>query len=190
MFLCYFPKGSNNGVFLVIKILRKNTQNFVTHFSFFVTGKSLPVHCIVEGICSLEESIGWKRRPAVERDTYVIIPVSTPFQNIVHAALFRLGYPAESAAAARGSVWIKNWKSLSFDQISDDPVITVGDILGELSTVATLRIQLFRGKPGALAEIKDKLLRFLLLQSHGLLLSSGCPLDEVSYFLVNLYCFL
>lgn len=115
----------------------------------------------------------------IEIDTYVIIPVATPFHNLVQAALLRLGYSAESAAAAKGSVLIKNWKALTFDQISDDPLITVGDILGELSTVATLRIQVFRGRPGVVTDIKDKLLRFLLLQSHGLLISSGCPLDEV-----------
>lgn len=114
-----------------------------------------------------------------EIDTYVIIPVATPFHNIVQAALLRLGYSPESAAAAKGSVLIKNWKALTFDQISDDPLITVGDILGELSTVATLRIQVFRGRPGIMTDIKDKLLRFFLLQSHGLLISSGCPLDEV-----------
>ncbi|CAH1103110.1 unnamed protein product [Psylliodes chrysocephalus] len=148
------------------------------------SAKSLPVHCIVEAICSLEDNRAiqhgvWRRRPIIEIDTYVIIPVGTPFHNLVQAALFRLGYSSESAAAAKGSVLIKNWKALSFDQISDDPLITVGDILGELSTVATLRIQVFRGRPGVLNEIKDKLLRFLLLQSHGLLLSSGCPLDEI-----------
>ncbi|CAG9816726.1 unnamed protein product, partial [Phaedon cochleariae] len=151
---------------------------------YFVLAKSLPVHCIVEAICSLEESRSlqhgvWRRRPMIEIDTYVIIPVGTPFHNLVQAALFRLGYSSESAAAAKGSVLIKNWKALTFDQISDDSLITVGDILGELSTVATLRIQVFRGRPGVLSEIKDKLLRFLLLQSHGLLLSSGCPLDEI-----------
>ncbi|XP_018578899.1 DNA-binding protein SATB1 isoform X2 [Anoplophora glabripennis] len=146
--------------------------------------KSLPVHCIVEAIHTLDENRPmqhgvWRRRPMIEIDTYVIIPVATPFHNLVHAALLRLGYSAESAAAAKGSVLIKNWKALTFDQISDDPLITVGDILGELSTVATLRIQVFRGRPGTMADIKDKLLRFLLLQSHGLLISSGCPLDEI-----------
>nr|CAI5821095.1 unnamed protein product [Callosobruchus analis] len=121
----------------------------------------------------------WRRRPMIEIDTYVIIPVGTPFHNLVQTALFRLGYSAESAAAAKGSVLIKNWKALSFDQISDDPLITVGDVLGELATVATLRIQVFRGRPGTLSDIKDKLLRFLILQGHGILLSSGCPLDEI-----------
>ncbi|XP_066158190.1 homeobox protein dve-1 isoform X2 [Euwallacea fornicatus] len=147
------------------------------------SGKSIPVHCIVEAISVLEDNRFhqgvWRRRPMVETDTYVIIPIGTPFHNLVQAALFRLGYSSESAAAAKGSVLIKNWKSLNFDQISDDPLVTVGDILSELSTVATLRIQVFRGKPGSLNDIKDKLLRYLLLQSHGILLSSGCPLDEM-----------
>ncbi|XP_030756173.1 uncharacterized protein LOC115882316 [Sitophilus oryzae] len=147
------------------------------------TGKSIPVHCIVETISVLDENRiqhgVWRRRPLIETDTYVIIPTGTPFHNLVQAALYRLGYSPESAAAAKGSVLIKNWKALNFDQISDDPLVTVGDILGELSTVATLRIQVFRGKPGFLTDIKDKLLRYLLLQSHGILLSSGCPLDEM-----------
>lgn len=43
-----------------------------------------------------------------------------------------------------GSVVIKNWKPLSFDKIADGPLVSVGDILGELTTVATLRIQIFR----------------------------------------------
>lgn len=119
----------------------------------------------------------------VETDSYVIIPVGTPFHGLVQAALLRLGYSADSAVAAKGSVIIKNWKALTFEQISDDPLVTVGDILGELTTIATLRIQVFRGRPGTFSDIKDKLLRFLLLQSHGLLISSGCPLDEVFVFL-------
>lgn len=39
---------------------------------------------------------------------------------------------------------IKNWKPLSFDKIAESPLVTVSDILGELTTVATLRIQIFR----------------------------------------------
>lgn len=116
----------------------------------------------------------------VETDSYVIIPAGTPFHSLVHAALLRLGYSAESAAAAKGALMIKNWKALSFDQISEDPLVTVGDILGDLTTLATLRIQVFRGRPSILNDVKDKLLRFLLAQSHGLLMSTGCPLDEVS----------
>lgn len=142
------------------------------------------MHCVVETISSLEESRiinqnPWRRRSIVETDSYVIIPVGTPFQGLVQAALLRLGYSAESAATAKGSVVIKNWKALTVDQISDDPLVTVGDILGELTTVATLRIQVIRNRSTAITDIKEKLLRFFLTQSQGLLVSAGCPIDEV-----------
>lgn len=149
---------------------------------------------MVEAVCTLDEKriqqqTPWRRRTAIETDSYVIIPVGTPFHNLVYTALLRLGYSAESASAARGSLIIKNWKALTFDQITEDPLVTVGDILGELTTVATLRIQVFRGRPSIYAEIKDKLLRFLLMQSHNLLASSGCPLDEVRIY-IYFYFFL
>ncbi|KAK9889904.1 hypothetical protein WA026_008707 [Henosepilachna vigintioctopunctata] len=159
-----------------------NSKNLLGYFKH--AAKSLPVHCIVEAISSLDENRSlhhgvWRRRPMVETDSYVIIPVGTPFQSLVQTALLRLGYSQESASAARGSVLIRNWKALSFDQISDDPMVTVGDILGELSTIATLKIQVFRARPGALSDIRDKLLKFMLVQSHGMLLNAGCPLDEI-----------
>lgn len=155
-------------------------------FFLFVAAKSLPVHCVVESIGTLDDSRvmqhgPWRRRPLIEIDSFVIIPVGTPFHSLVQVALLRLGYSSESAAAAKGSVVIKNWRALNFDQISEDPLVTVGDILGELTTVATLRIQVFRGRPGSVSDIKDKLLKFLLVQSHGLLASTGCPLDEVIF---------
>jgi len=43
----------------------------------------------------------------------------------------------------------------------------------------TLKITIIRTKPTQLAEIKDKLLKLLILQSHTVLRSTGCPLDEV-----------
>ncbi|XP_044765458.1 uncharacterized protein LOC123321769 isoform X2 [Coccinella septempunctata] len=148
------------------------------------SAKSLPVHCIVEGVSSLDDKIPergpWRRRPIVETDSYVIIPVGTPFHNLVQVALLRLGYPQDTVSAARGSVMIKNWKPLSFDKITVDPMVTVGEILGELSNIATLKIQVFRARPGATSDVKDRLLRFMLLQSHGILLNSGCPLDELT----------
>ncbi|XP_054268254.1 homeobox protein dve-1-like [Macrosteles quadrilineatus] len=145
-------------------------------------GKSLPVHCIVESVASLQQwkSIRNTRRTVLETDSYVIIPVNTTFQDLVQVALQRLGYPKENASAAKGSVVIKNWKPLSFDKIAESPLVTVGDILGELTTVATLRIQIFRPRTSVLTDMKDKLLRLLLVQSHALLLSSGCPLDEMT----------
>ncbi|XP_075237468.1 SATB1_N and homeodomain domain-containing protein dve [Lycorma delicatula] len=146
------------------------------------TGKSLPVHCIVETVWSLQQ---WKsskttRNTAVETDSYVIIPVNTAFQDLVQVALQRLGYSKEIAAVAKGSIVIKNWKPLSFDKIAESPQMTVGELLGELTTIATVRIQIFRSRPSALTDMKEKLLRLLLVQSHALLLSSGCPLDEVT----------
>ncbi|XP_063218834.1 uncharacterized protein LOC134529059 isoform X2 [Bacillus rossius redtenbacheri] len=144
-------------------------------------GKSLPVHCVVEAVSTLDDSqCAWRLRPAVETDSYVIIPAGTAFHDLVRVVLQRLGYPRDAASASKGSVIIKNWKPLSFDKIADAPSATVGDILGELTTVATLRIQLYRARPSVLSEIKEKLLRLLISKSHNLLLSSGCPLDEAT----------
>ncbi|KAJ1528036.1 hypothetical protein ONE63_007957 [Megalurothrips usitatus] len=142
-----------------------------------LSGKSLPVHCVVEAVCSVERS---KRPSAVETDSYVIIPAATALDDLVAVALAQLGYARDTAAAATGAVVINNWKPLSFDKIADGPLVSVGDILGELTTVATLRIQIFRSRPGVLADMRDKLLRLLLTHSRALLLNSGCPLDEVT----------
>ncbi|KAK6619414.1 hypothetical protein RUM43_012171 [Polyplax serrata] len=147
--------------------------------------KSLPVHCIVETILSLEEQNdreknNWRRKSNVEIDSYVIIPVNTPIQELVLVALTRLGYPKEAAASAKGAVLIRNWRALSFDTISPGPMVTVGELLGELSTIATLRIQILRPKSSLIQDIKDKLLRLLLIQSYNLLVRSGCPLDTLT----------
>ncbi|KAE8737433.1 hypothetical protein FOCC_FOCC017103 [Frankliniella occidentalis] len=137
----------------------------------------MPVHCVVEAVCSVERP---KRPAVVETDSYVIIPASTAFDDLVPVALAQLGYTRDTAAAATGSVVIKNWKPLSFDKIADGPLVSVGDILGELTTVATLRIQIFRSRPSMLADMRDKMLRLLLTQTRSLLLGSGCPLDELT----------
>ncbi|XP_045770841.1 homeobox protein dve-1 isoform X2 [Maniola jurtina] len=144
-----------------------------------ISGKTLPVHCVVEAVASIEEG-AWRRRAVVETDSYVIIPAATAFHELVPAAMMRLGYPHELAASAKGSVVINNWKPLPFERISDGPLATVGEVLGELTTVATLRIQLLRPRLTPLQDIKDKLLRLLLVQSRPLLMSTGCPLDEVT----------
>lgn len=158
---------------------------FFSLFSSLPTVKSLPLHCIVESISSMQTSIcmenryQWKRRPNIETDSYVIVPAVTPFADILTTALQRLGYTSDIAATARGSIVIKNWKPLPMEKISDNPLVSVGDILGELTSVVTLRIVILRTKPSSLTEIKDKLLRLLILQSHAVLRSAGCPLDEV-----------
>lgn len=81
-----------------------------------------------------------------------------------------------------GAIIIKNWKPLPLDKITDNTLISVSEILGELTSSVTLKITIIRTKPTQLAEIKDKLLKLLILQSHTVLRSSGCPLDEVSTY--------
>lgn len=121
----------------------------------------------------------WKRRPNIETDSYVIIPSQTPFNDIVTTALQRLGYSIDITNTARGAIIVKNWKPIQLEKITDNPLISVVEILGELTSVVTLKITIIRSKPSQLAEVKDKLLKLLILQSHAVLRSSGCPLDEV-----------
>ncbi|XP_037716330.1 uncharacterized protein LOC119551200 [Drosophila subpulchrella] len=151
-----------------------------------VNPKSLPLHCVVESVHSLHASLTidtrqpWKRRPNIETDSYVIIAAATPWSEIVQTALQRLGYSQEAANTARGSLIIKHWKPIPLEQISDNPAVPVSDIVGELTSVITLRIVILRPKTSAFGEIKDKLLKLLVLQSHAVLRSTGCPLDEVT----------
>uniref|UniRef100_A0A6P4FLJ9 DNA-binding protein SATB2-like n=2 Tax=melanogaster group TaxID=32346 RepID=A0A6P4FLJ9_DRORH len=146
--------------------------------------KSLPLHCVVESVHSLHASLTidtrqpWKRRPNIETDSYVIIAAATPWSEIVQTALQRLGYSQEVANTARGSLIIKHWKPIPLEQISDNPAVPVSDIVGELTSVITLRIVILRPKTSPFGEIKDKLLKLLVLQSHAVLRSTGCPLDE------------
>ena len=97
--------------------------------------------------------------------------------------MVRLGYSSDLIPSARGSIVIRNWKPLPMEKVADGPLLTVGDILAELTSVATLKIQVYRSRPpppSPAAEVRNKLLRLLLLHSHALLVSAGCPLDEVS----------
>lgn len=106
-------------------------------------------------------------------------------KDLVGEALLRLGYPNDLILSARGSIVIRNWKPLPTEKVADSPLLTVGDILAELINLATLKIQVYRSRPpppSPASEVKDKLLRLLLLHSHPLLVSAGCPLDEVSIF--------
>lgn len=171
----------------------------------------MPLHCVVESVPSLQASFQldsrspWRRRPNIETDSYVIIPAVTPFCDIVTIALQRLGYSSDISNTAKGTshdpwdmlqvnlinvfsiksagaIIIKNWKPLPLDKITDNTLISVSEILGELTSNVTLKITIIRTKPTQLAEIKDKLLKLLILQSHTVLRSTGCPLDEVSLF--------
>lgn len=142
----------------------------------------------MESVSSIQASLSndtrnnpWKRRPNIETDSYVIIPAATLFCDIVTTALQRLGYSIDITNTARGAIVVKNWKPIPLENITENPLISVADILGELTSVVTLKITIIRSKPTQLAEVKDKLLKLLILQSHAVLRSSGCPLDEVIY---------
>lgn len=80
----------------------------LTIFYFLFSAKSLPLHCVVESVPSLQASYTldtrspWRRRPNIETDSYVIIPAATPFCDIVSVALQRLGYSSDIANTARG----------------------------------------------------------------------------------------
>lgn len=43
-----------------------------------------------------------------------------------------------------GAVQIKNWRPLDLDQVTDNSLVSVEDMLGDLTTVATLRIRITR----------------------------------------------
>lgn len=114
--------------------------------------------------------------------------ILSPLQDLVGEALVRLGYSSDLIPSARGSIVIRNWKPLPMEKVADGPLLTVGDILAELTSVATLKIQVYRSRPpppSPAAEVRNKLLRLLLLHSHALLVSAGCPLDEVSLSILN-----
>ncbi|XP_063991879.1 homeobox protein dve-1 [Diachasmimorpha longicaudata] len=164
-------------------------EGFDLSKSSTVAGKSpVPVHCVVESIYSIVDTrvSGGRDKwpgPHLEIDTYVIIPAAVPFQDLVAEALVRLGYATDLIPSARGSIVVKNWRPLPMEKVADEPTRTVAEILAELTTVATLKIQIFRSRPpppSPAAEVRDKLLRLLLLHSHALLLSAGCPLDEMT----------
>lgn len=76
----------------------------------FFAAKSLPLHCVVESVPSLQASLQldtrspWRRRPNIETDSYVIVPAATPFCDIVTIALQRLGYSTDISNTAKGKI--------------------------------------------------------------------------------------
>lgn len=95
-------------IIIIIKVIFEYVYIYNSLFFFLFTAKSLPLHCIVESIASIQASLSydtrmpWKRRPNVETDSYVIIPAATSFCDIVNTALQRLGYSMDIANTARG----------------------------------------------------------------------------------------
>lgn len=83
----------------------------LSRFCSFFAAKSLPLHCVVESVPSLQASFQldsrspWRRRPNIETDSYVIVPAATPFCDIVTIALQRLGYSSDISNTAKGKRW-------------------------------------------------------------------------------------
>jgi homeobox domain-containing protein len=116
-------------------------------------------------------------KDCVDVDSYAIIPASTLFSHIVPTVLRKLGYSDDSIFNATGkwrlmqllpphlasvgvscnvgplAGWLimKNWRPLSLNLIAASDTDTVGTILGELTTVATLKIYIRRSVRSLLA---------------------------------------
>ncbi|KAK3576093.1 hypothetical protein CHS0354_032217 [Potamilus streckersoni] len=150
------------------------------------TTKSLPIHCIIEqtpGPPSFEAGSTIGQQNTVELDSYAILPGTTLLNELVRAALIKLGYTSTEAMAAKGAIQIKNWKPLSFDNITDNTQATLDEILGELTQVATLRIRLPSVMGDDLpATWTDNTVRcaifFLLKEMNQSTLAKLCPLSQ------------
>ncbi|KAK6167870.1 hypothetical protein SNE40_021801 [Patella caerulea] len=154
-----------------------------TNSTQLANAKSLPIHCVIEqinGVPSFDNTSSLTAVPDnIELDSYAILPNSTLLQDLVRAALLKLGYSSVDAINAKGAIQIKKWKPLCFDSISDNTQATIEDILGELTNVATLRIRLAsQSRQTSTDDVKEKLLQLLLTQSQSLLNDSGCPIEK------------
>ncbi|KAK3724585.1 hypothetical protein RRG08_036562 [Elysia crispata] len=149
--------------------------------------KSLPIHCVVEQSPPTCASQQQERAhgvaapscsaPIVVLDSYAILPGATPFCDVVSASLSKLGFSSIEAREATGGIQLKNWKTLPLEAVTDRREATIEEMLGELTSVATLRVHLTRSNPGS-EEVKEKLMQLLLTQSKDLLLQAGCPIDK------------
>ncbi|XP_065567345.1 homeobox protein dve-1-like isoform X2 [Artemia franciscana] len=137
-------------------------------------GKLIPVHCVVEIETRINSSCDVA--PTLEADSYVMVPATTSFSDIIPVAMGKLGYE-DDIGEATAKLVVKNWKPLHLDQIAF-PTDNVGRILGEMTNIATLKISIKRNCEKVARELKEKLLKILLPQSKKMLSSLGCPLDE------------
>ncbi|CAI9728642.1 dve-1-like isoform X1 [Octopus vulgaris] len=142
--------------------------------------KPLPIHCIVEQISGGNSGFdSCNSHTTVEMDSYAILPGSTPMSELVQAALIKLGYTTAESVGAKGVIQLKNWKPISFETITDTSQSSIDHLLGDLTSVAILRIRLSsQPKLNSTDDVKDKLLQLLISQSHGMLLNSGCPIEK------------
>ncbi|KAK6618502.1 hypothetical protein RUM43_013695 [Polyplax serrata] len=160
---------------------------------------SLPIHCIIQTVPCLEDvraadcqycldeksqtnTKNWWECNCknVEMSGCVVVPENTCISDFVKTVLLKLGYPSASSCFASGSILIRNWKPLPLKSICPAMNKSVGDILGELTAIVSLRIQIFRPKTTILENIKDNLLNYLIRANRNFLIDSGCPFDMSS----------
>jgi hypothetical protein len=127
--------GGNSSATAVTQALNQSSTATLGSGQTCGTTSSSTVDSSSSAICS---------SAVVEQDSYAIISTGVLFIDLVRTALLRLGYSASETVGAKGVIQLKNWKPLTFDQISDSVEATVGDILGDIASVATLRIRLYR----------------------------------------------
>jgi len=74
-------------------------------------GKSIPIHFVLDGggggqtptaDAASSGNTGESGGPAGARDSYVVVPGNTPFSELVHSVLARIGFTAVDALAAKG----------------------------------------------------------------------------------------
>ena len=71
----------------------------------FLGGKSIPIHCVVEqtnGPVTFDDD--GSSHFTVELDSYAILPCTTPFSELVRAALVKLGYNSTESVTAKGII--------------------------------------------------------------------------------------
>ncbi|XP_063591347.1 homeobox protein dve-1-like [Penaeus indicus] len=121
-------------------------------------------------------------RGRVEMDSYALIPGHTRFTDLLQAALVKLGY-SEELTQARGVLQLRHWRPLPLEHVPETEDKTVAEVLGDVAPLATLHVRIYSSpwKVRCARDIKDRLLRLLLQQSHHLLVSAGCPLDELGH---------
>ncbi|XP_042217653.1 homeobox protein dve-1-like isoform X2 [Homarus americanus] len=142
-------------------------------------GKNIPLHVVIETIPLCGVGMGIEElRGRVEMDSYALIPGHTRFTDLLQSALVKLGY-SEELTHARGLLQLRNWRPLPLEHIPETEDKTVAEVLCDVAPLATLHVRIYSPwKVRCARDIKDRLLRLLLQQSHHLLVSSGCPLDE------------
>uniref|UniRef100_A0A5S6R4U3 Homeobox domain-containing protein n=1 Tax=Trichuris muris TaxID=70415 RepID=A0A5S6R4U3_TRIMR len=119
-----------------------------------------PIRCVVEtvgdGQCTKCSPSG-----AVLVDSYAIVSGFTQLSQLVDTVLMALGLQHLSYGA-QGTIQVKNWKPLTFEEVTDDPDIEVENLLKDISNHLTLRIvtkQSDSAVSDCVRDMKDRLLQ-------------------------------